>query len=102
MYLQRSAWRDVTQLLAANADALPASYWWEFMRDTYSTTQAVAIRRQADKIKGVATLGRLLQELSESPARVTRDYFFRVRNTYDPHRMTEAARCWVDHYGGEQ
>jgi hypothetical protein len=48
MHLQRDAYRKVSEMLTANADDLPDSYWWEFMRDTHATTQAVAVRRQAD------------------------------------------------------
>ena len=46
MHDDRATWRHVGDMLAANP-ALPDSHWWEFMRDTYATTQAVAVRRQA-------------------------------------------------------
>jgi hypothetical protein len=73
MYLHRYAWREVTAILSARNPPLPASYWWEFMRDTYATTQAVAVRRQADTMLGTASLARLLTELAEHPEKLTRD-----------------------------
>ena len=45
------------------------------MLDTYMTTQAVAIRRQADIRKDVASLGRLLLELRGNADRLTRDFW---------------------------
>jgi hypothetical protein len=36
------------------------SYWWEFMTDTYATTQTTAVRRQLDSRADVASLWRLL------------------------------------------
>jgi hypothetical protein len=74
MYLQRDAYRTVSEMLAANADNLPESYWWEFMRDTYGTTQAIAVRRQADTGRGVASLGKLIEEISDDAGRLTREF----------------------------
>jgi hypothetical protein len=62
MHLRRSAWREVTEIIARNG-ALPDSYWWEFMLDTYLITQALAVRRQADLHKDVASLAKPLDEL---------------------------------------
>lgn len=67
MHLQRDAWRKVSKMLQDNGQ-LPESYWWEFMRDTYATTQAVAVRRQADTHKDVASLGKLIEEVTEDPS----------------------------------
>ncbi len=51
------------------------SYWWEFMRDTYATTQAVAVRRQADTMRGVASLAKLIEEISGDSSRVARNWW---------------------------
>ena len=61
MHLERDAYMKVTSILAANT-TLPNSYWWEFMVDTYITTQAMAVRRQADQKRGVASLARIILE----------------------------------------
>ena len=94
MHLQRAAWRDVSEMLAANARALPDSYWWEFMRDTYATTQAVAVRRQADTMKGVGSLGKLVDEVSEDASRITRDFF--LTGSGHRRRPVLGARCGAE------
>lgn len=43
MHLQRDSYMTVSRMLSAN-EALPESYWWEFMTDTYITTAAMAVR----------------------------------------------------------
>ncbi len=55
MHLQRDCWLKVGKMLSQNAERLPESYWWQLMFDTYSTTQAVAVRRQADTHSDVAS-----------------------------------------------
>ena len=46
----------MSKIIEGNRE-LPDSYWWQFMFDTYAVTQAVAVRRQADLHKDVASLG---------------------------------------------
>ena len=75
MYLQRYAWLEVGKILGDNAEQLPDSYWWEFMRDTYGTTQAVAVRRQADTHRDAASLGKLIEEIRDDAARITREFW---------------------------
>jgi hypothetical protein len=76
MHLQRDTWREVSDILQRNGQ-LPDSYWWEFMRDTYATTQAVAVRRQADTHRGVASLGKLIEEIRDDAFRITRGWWLR-------------------------
>ena len=100
MHLQRVAWREVSEMLAENSDALPESYWWEFMRDTYATTQAVAVRRQADTMRGVASLGRLIQEVGADAGRITRDFFLTHQSSEDPYWQHVARQNWAEAYAG--
>jgi hypothetical protein len=74
MHLQRFAWNEVGAILDANGQ-LPDSYWWEFMRDTYATTQAVAVRRQADTDPRAASLAKLIEEIRDDPSRMTRAHW---------------------------
>lgn len=101
MHLQRLAWREVSAMLAENADALPPSYWWEFMRDTYATTQAVAVRRQADTMRGVASLAKLVEEVAGDASRITRRFFLSHENTEDPYWARVAEQNGDEHYAGE-
>src|SRR4051794_37173521 len=74
MFLQRDAYMKVTSMLAANS-TLPDSYWWELMVDTYITTQAMAVRRQADEDRRVASLARIIIGLRSRPELITRDFW---------------------------
>jgi hypothetical protein len=91
MQLQRAVWEEATKIIAANGQ-LPDSYWWEFMRSTYATTQAVAVRRQADTHRDVASLGKLIEQVRDDAARVTRDFWIGLSN--DP-------EAWSAQYAGE-
>lgn len=100
MYLQRDAWLEVSKILQAN-DQLPESYWWEFMRDTYVVTQAVAVRRQADTHPDAASLGKLLNEVAADSSRLTRDRWLGLWNDPDdPFMRMSAERAWKDQFGG--
>ena len=99
MHLQRQVWREASDVWSANPD-LPESYWWEFMRDTYATTQAVAVRRQADTMKGVASLGKLIKEISDDPAPVTYEFWMTLNADEDPYWVRVAENNWAEHYGG--
>jgi hypothetical protein len=99
MHLQRDAWRDVSDILQRNGQ-LPDSYWWEFMRDTYATTQAVAVRRQADTHRDAASLGKLIQEIRDDASRITREFWIGVWDTTEAWQLREAERGWTEHYAG--
>jgi hypothetical protein len=47
MHLHRATWKRLGAIIVAHG-SLPDSYFWEYLRDTYGPTQAVAVRRQAD------------------------------------------------------
>lgn len=74
MHLHREAFQRVGEIVRRNGQ-LPESYFWEYFRDVYATTQAIAVRRQAENDPRVLSLGRLLFEISEDPSRVTRAFF---------------------------
>lgn len=99
MHLHRDAWREVAAMLEANGQ-LPESYWWEFMRDTYATTQAVAVRRQADTHKDVASLGKLIEEIRDDPSRITREFWLAEWTSEDKFLRMEAERGWTTQYAG--
>jgi hypothetical protein len=74
MHLHRHVFREVGEITKANSD-LPASYFFDYLQDTYATTQAIAIRRQAETGTRVCTLGRLLTEISDDPSRISREFY---------------------------
>jgi hypothetical protein len=102
MFLQRDAYMKVTGMLAANK-SLPDSYWWEFMVDTYITTQAMAVRRQADEDRRVASLRRIMIELETRPQLLSREYWTGLwRDDPEDSEWTqrEAERSWAKQYAG--
>jgi hypothetical protein len=99
MHSRRSMWRSVQQMLAAN-DTLPESHWWQFMSHTYTTTQASAIRRQADTDKQSASLGRILTEIKGNAHRITPEWWIGQWPDHDELLLVEAQRWWRDQWGG--
>ncbi len=104
MYLQRYAWREVVKILQDHGQ-LPDSYWWEFMRDTYATTQAIAVRRQADTHRDAASLGKLIEEIRDDASQLTREFWIGLWDEPTDtvrRRLTHlhAEQGWNDQYGG--
>ena len=100
MHMHWETWSHVQKMLAANP-ALPNSYWWAFMSDTYGITQAVAVRRQLDTHRDVASLGKLVSEIAEEPEIVTRSFWLRLRDTDHPIDVQLADESWRHTFGGE-
>lgn len=103
MHLERFAWKRMEEIVNANP-ALQAteSYLWEFLFNTYAKTQAVAVRRQADTDGQAASLGRLISEVGDTPALLTRDWWrgLWTRNESDPYWERVAENAWAEQYGG--
>jgi hypothetical protein len=74
MHLHRHVWQETQSVLRANP-ALPESYWWDFLAETYAVTQTIALRRQVDTRRGTISLVRLLDRIARHARLVTRDYF---------------------------
>ena len=103
MYLRRYAALEVGKILEDNDDQLPESYWWEFMGDTYGTTQAVAVRRQADTHRDAASLGKLIEQIRDDASLITRDFWLGLWRFEDDRfglKRTMAEQSWDEHYGG--
>ena len=99
MHDYRATWTHVGNMLAANA-ALPSSHWWQFMRDTYATTQAVAVRRQADRHRDAGSLGALLHQLSDDCGRITEEFW--VEKWVGAINMRQMGRrFWAEQFGGK-
>jgi HEPN superfamily AbiU2-like protein len=76
MHLERHVWREMHEVIGENNKLKNTnSYFWEWLFDIYTKTQAGAVRRQADERKDVASLGRLLVEIRKSPQLLTRDWY---------------------------
>jgi len=71
MYANREAWMTVMKIVGEHP-AMPPSHFFDLMAQNYATTQAVAVRRQADTSPTVISLGRLLSEIVEHPEILSR------------------------------
>jgi hypothetical protein len=99
MNLHRSCYRELVDL--AQKKALPDSYFWEYLQDTYSTTQAIAIRRQAETSSRVRTLGRLIAEAQEDANRLTREWWVGLWHDIDePSTRQFAEGAFNQQFGG--
>ena len=70
VHAHRDAFNELVRVAAEN-EQLPDSYFWDFLRDIYAASQAVAVRRQADVDPRTITLGRLLCEVAGDAGRLT-------------------------------
>jgi hypothetical protein len=80
---------------------LPDSAFWEYLRDTYAVSQAVAIRRLVDRDSRSASLRNLIAEIAEDPSRLTRAFWVGLWDTTDPVERAFAEQQWNDNYGGD-
>jgi hypothetical protein len=103
MHLHRFAWKRIEEIAQANPVLRDTeSYMWEFMFDTYSRTQAAAVRRQADIDSQAASLGRLICEVAETPELISRNFWLGHWSLdEDADLRPRAERAWTDQYGGE-
>jgi AbiU2 len=73
MQLHRHVFREVAAITQARD--LPVSYFFDYLGETYATSQLIAVRRQADTSSRVCTLGRLLTEIADDPERISREFY---------------------------
>lgn len=74
IFQNRAVWRTVNNIVAANP-SLPPSHFFEYMAQTYVTSQAAAVRRQAEIDTRVVSLGILLREIATEPERLSRRWY---------------------------
>jgi hypothetical protein len=76
LHHRRQIWREVNDIIKANAQICDVpSAFWDFHHDNYVTTQAIAIRRQADVGRRTKSLARLITEMQSDADKLTREYF---------------------------
>jgi hypothetical protein len=97
MHLHRHVMRELARIDQEHGD-LPASYFWEYLLDTYAITQATAIRRQVDPTRDVCCLLRLLTEIGADAALITKRRYI---ENHDPAERDEAERRFAEKFGGK-
>lgn len=100
MHHHKAVWDRVAAMLGDNAEALPESSWWAYMFETYSVTQALAIRRLADVRKDSSSLLRLLMDLRKHARVLEQDWW--VETLWKPageHDRWYATSQWSENFG---
>jgi hypothetical protein len=105
MHRKRMIWREVREILGANpAVGQTPSAFWDFYESNYATSQAIAVRRQADRPRRgppVRSLAVLIGEMRDSAERLTRDYYVGLLgDQLDDDRMVERAHHGFDMLAG--
>lgn len=71
------------------------------MADTSVITQAVAVRRQLDTHRDVASLGKLIAEIAEEPQIITKAFWLDLWDATDRIDLHLAEQSWRQQFGGE-
>lgn len=106
IHLRRHAWQEIGDLIDRNG-GLPPSYFWEFFRELYGHTQAVAVRRLADTHRDAGSLGKLIEEVHGAASLLTRDFWIGLWDLADGDTMHAkldrkmAERGWERQFGGD-
>lgn len=98
IFWQRHVYRTVADMTQRRQPHLPASHFFDYFRDTYAITQAVAVRRQAERSSRVVSLGSLLGEIETDAARPTRQRFV---GQYDPDNQDRGEEAFTKHFAGD-
>jgi hypothetical protein len=98
----RQIWRGIEEIIRDHG-SLPASAYWEHYFDIYAETQAMAVRRQADTHRGVASLAMILTEVISDPKQLTPEWWVGLWNIEegDDYERGYARRQWDENYGGQ-
>lgn len=81
--VNRHIFRETMAVVQANPKIQTDDTFYSWMRMVHSQAAVVAIRRQADRRKDVASLARLLGEIGKSPAVVSRNRFVALYTAND-------------------
>jgi hypothetical protein len=71
MNRHRKVWEELVRIAEANS-SLPPSYLFEFISDIYGDSQAVAVRRMADRDPQASSLANVIAEAIQSPELISR------------------------------
>jgi hypothetical protein len=98
----RQIWQSVATIIDAHG-SLPESAYWRYYLNIYTETQAMAVRRQADLRRGVASLAKLLSQITEDAKRLTPEWWAGLWNIdeEDDYERTYARGQWDAEYGGK-
>lgn len=101
MHHHRQIWRGIAQITNDHG-ALPPSAYWQHYFDVYADAQASAVRRQADTHRDVASLAKILSEITGDFRRLTPEWWISLWafEGGNGHERAFARRQWDDEFGG--
>jgi hypothetical protein len=70
VFYWRATWLAIGEMLRANP-AIPPSHVFNYLSNTYGTSQAVAVRRLADPRRGVVSLAALIKDVRKLAVEIT-------------------------------
>lgn len=97
VWWHRDVYRRVATITQERNPQLPPSHFFDQLSTTYATSQASAVRRQADRNPRVISLGRLLVEIRDDPGRFSRQRFV---NQYDVDQQDRGDCAFTEHFAG--
>lgn len=83
VHYYRWIWDRMTAALREN-EAIPRTRLINYLASTYATSQAVAVRRLSEQSSRVVSFGRLLEEISQNPEAISKDWWLGL----SPNRST--------------
>jgi hypothetical protein len=93
----RAIYNGLGEIGDANPD-IPPSPFFEFLGEAYATTQAVAVRRQAEYNRQGSSFGTLLHEIKDDSGRLTRERYIALHDDEDAQAW--ATENWEKRFGG--
>jgi hypothetical protein len=98
----RQIWRGLVEVIQAHGP-LPPSAYWEHYFDIYAQTQAMAVRRQADRHPNAVSLAKLLSEVTEDAEELTPEWWIGLWDIPedDEYERAYARGQWNDEFGGQ-
>jgi hypothetical protein len=97
MHAHQDMYREVGKIVSDHG-SLPASHFFDYLAAWYGTTQAAAVRRQADIDPRVVSLARLLKEIAGDAGRLTREWFLAHYAALDERHGVQG---WNERFGGD-
>jgi AbiU2 len=99
---RRQIWRGLGEVIRDHG-SLPDSAFWQYYIDIYAATQAMAVRRQGDLDRRVASLARLLSQIAKHAELVTPEWWIGLWNieANDDYKLAYARGQWDHTFGGE-
>ncbi len=97
IYAQRHVHQSLAKMTQLHG-GLPPSHFFDYLSTWYASSQALAVRRQAETSSRVVSLGRLLVEVRDNAERLTRNRF--VSHAHDELLGGELAATFDRRFGG--